>query len=260
MVVVKGRELLRSPPRRPRLSSKGTIAVDNRNALRTSVSGTLAEAPSSGGEFSSPECKRAFTSVDNVFRGAGVVAHFRKNTEIYAEADPSEYFYQLHSGAVRTVKFLTNGRRQIGAFHFPGEMFGLEDGPIHCFGAAAICDTTVRIMKRSRLMALAQQDAELAAGLWTLTAAALRHTLEHLLLLGRHTAEERLTSFLLEMAARGSGGRIVELSMSRRDIGDYLDLSLETVSRTFTKLERKAAIDMSTSRRITLGLEIEEPI
>ena len=182
-----------------------------------------------------------------------------KNTEIYAETEPSEYVYQLHSGAVRTFKFLTNGRRQIGAFHFQGEMFGLEDGPLHCSGVEAICGTTVRIVKRSLLMALVKQDPELAAGLWTLTADALRRAFEHLVLIGRQSAEERLMSFLLEMAARGSRGRFVELPMTRRDIADYLGLSLETVSRTFTELERKAAIELSTSRRITLGPEIAEP-
>ena len=78
MVMVKGREVSRSPPRRPRLSSEGTKAIDNCNALRRSVSGAPAETPSSGGEHSSPERERAFTSVDNVFRKAGVLAHFRK--------------------------------------------------------------------------------------------------------------------------------------------------------------------------------------
>ena len=126
MVMVKVREVSRSPLRRPKLSSGDTNAVADCNALRTSVSGALTETPSSGGEISSPERERAFTSVDSVFQEAGVVAHFQKNTEIYAEADPSEYVYQLHSGAARAFKFLTNGRRQIGAFHFPAKCLVLK--------------------------------------------------------------------------------------------------------------------------------------
>ena len=76
---------------------------------------------------------------------------YRKGTEIFGEQEPADYIYQVVEGAVRTHKLLSDGRRQIGAFHLPGDVFGLENGDFHRFTAEAIGDTTVRLVKRQRL-------------------------------------------------------------------------------------------------------------
>jgi len=156
------------------------------------------------------------------------------------------------SGAVRTHKLLSDGRRQIGAFHLPGDVFGLEAGSAHRFCAEAISDATVRVAKRSAIVAMAARDIDLASELWTLTAEKLQHAEDHMLLLGRKNAEERVASFLLEMAGRASSELTVELPMSRQDIADYLGLTIETVSHTLTQLESKATIELPSSRRINL--------
>ena len=83
-------------------------------------------------------------------------------------------------------------------------------------------------------------------------AGGLRLAQEHMLLLGRKSAEERVVSFLLDMARRESAIEVVELPMSRQDIADYLGLTIETVSRTLTHLEDKEAIELPTSRRVRL--------
>jgi CRP/FNR family nitrogen fixation transcriptional regulator len=155
------------------------------------------------------------------------------------------------TGAVRTYKVLADGRRQIGAFHLPGDVFGLEAGEMHSFSAEAVVNSTIRVAKRAGIVALAARDANVAADLWTATARSLRGAQEHMLLLGRKSAEERVASFLLEMAGT-SGGEIIELPMSRQDIADYLGLTIETVSRTLTHLEEKAAIALPTSRRVVV--------
>ena len=131
-------------------------------------------------------------------------------------------------------------------------MFGLEAAELHRFSAEAIADSTVRIAKRSALVAMAGRDGELSSELWTRMAVDLRRAQDHMLLLGRKNAEERVASFLLDMAGRASGAGTIELPMSRQDIADYLGLTIETVSRTFTHLESKAAIGLPTSRRVTL--------
>src|SRR5450631_2704052 len=85
---------------------------------------------------------------------AGLVASefgYKKDEEIYGEDEPAEYVYQVISGAVRSYKLLSDGRRQIGAFHLPGDAFGLESGTIHRLAAEAIIDTTVRLVKRRSL-------------------------------------------------------------------------------------------------------------
>jgi CRP-like cAMP-binding protein len=107
------------------------------------------------------------------------------------------------------------------------------------------------VIKRSAVVGLAARDNEVARHLWTLTSRELRRVQDHILLLIK-TAEERVVSFLLEMAARRPAANAVELPMSRQDIADYLGLTIETVSRTLSQLEDTAAIELPSSRRIVL--------
>jgi CRP/FNR family nitrogen fixation transcriptional regulator len=181
----------------------------------------------------------------------GAPMPFARNTEIYGENEPAEYLYKIVSGTVRTYKVLNDGRRQIGAFYLPGDIFGLEVSDVHSFSAEAIVDCRVLVIKRSAVISLAGRDTEVARQLWTMTARELQRVQDHIMLLIK-TAQERVAGFLLEMASRSPAGNEVELPMSRQDIGDYLGLTIETVSRTLTQLENSAAISVPTSRRIVL--------
>jgi CRP-like cAMP-binding protein len=181
----------------------------------------------------------------------GASMPFARNSEIYGENEPANYLYKVVSGAVRTYRVLNDGRRQIAAFHLPGDLFGLEVGDAHASSAEAIADSIVLVIKRSSVVSLAERDPDVARQLWTLTASELGRTQNHLMLLIR-TAQERIAAFLLEMAERTRGSDAVELPMSRQDIADYLGLTIETVSRTLTQLEHAAAIELPSSRRIVL--------
>jgi len=181
----------------------------------------------------------------------GAPMSFARNAEIYGEGEPADYLYKVISGTVRTYKVLSDGRRQIGAFYMPGDVFGLETSDEHTFSAEAICDSKVLVIKRSTLVALAGRDTEVARQLWALTGRELSRVQDHILLLIK-TAQERVVGFLLEMAERASNNGALELPMSRQDIADYLGLTIETVSRTLTTLENAAAIELPTSRRIVL--------
>jgi CRP/FNR family nitrogen fixation transcriptional regulator len=197
-----------------------------------------------------PPVRRATRPLDAAFDMLGAPVTFERNVEIYGEEEPAEYFYQVVSGAVRTYKVLQDGRRQIGAFHLPGDVFGLEAGEEHAFSAEAIAHSVVRVAKRSGIVAMAARDSELAADIFGRTAGSLRQAQEHMLLLGRRNAEERVATFLLDMARRESSEGVIELPMSRQDMADYLGLTIETVSRTLTHLEAKAVIELPSSRRI----------
>ena len=107
------------------------------------------------------------------------------------------------------------------------------------------------MIKRTALMAVAARDNEVARTMWALTARELQRVQSHMLLLIK-SAQERVATFLLEMAERVSTHGTVELAMSRQDIADYLGLTIETVSRTLSHLEKTATIEVSTSRRIVL--------
>ena len=191
-------------------------------------------------------------TVADAFSMLGASMRFERNTEIYGEDEPADYVYKVVSGAVRSYKLLSDGRRQIGAFHLPGDVFGLEAGDEHRFTAEAIADSVVLVAKKSAIVAHAARDGGLAQALWAVTAGDLERAQDHLLLLGRKNAHERVATFLLEMASRAAATTEIELPMSRQDIADYLGLTIETVSRTLTQLEGEAAIEIPTSRRILL--------
>jgi CRP/FNR family nitrogen fixation transcriptional regulator len=177
---------------------------------------------------------------------------YKKDEEIYGEDEPSDYVYQVITGSVRNYKLLSDGRRQIGAFYLPGDIFGLESGTVHRLTAEAIVDTTVRLVKRRSLEQAAGMAVQVANSLWAMTAGELRHAEDHMLLLGRKNAMERVASFLLEMDRRLSVAGIVALPMCRRDIGDYLGLTLETVSRALSQLHNDGVVGFSGARQIVL--------
>ena len=180
----------------------------------------------------------------------GASMPFARNMEIYGENESAEYLYKVISGIVRTYKVLNDGRRQIGSFYLPGDIFGLEFGSEHTFSAEAIADSKIQVIKRSAVIALAARDKEVARQLWRMTATELQHAQDHIMLLVK-TARERVVGFLLEMAER-IGVSEFDLPMSRQDIADYLGLSIETVSRTVSQLENSGAIAVPTSRHIVL--------
>ena len=177
---------------------------------------------------------------------------YEAKEEIYGESEPAEYVYQVVSGAVRTYKLLNDGRRQIGAFHLPGDVFGLDSGAEHRLTAEAIIETTARVVRRRAVEAVAKTEVRIACELWTLTSGDLRHAEDHMLLLGRKTAAERVATFLLEMDRRLSVAGMLALPMCRRDIADYLGLTLETVSRTLSILHARGVLEFSGARHITL--------
>jgi len=176
---------------------------------------------------------------------------FGPNEEIFGENEPAEYVYKVTKGAVRTYKILCDGRRQIGGFYLPGDIFGLEFGNEHQFSAEAINRTTVTVIRRSAVVSLAQRDCEAARELWNFTGRELYRIQERMMLLVK-SAQQRVACFLLEMSERLAATDAIELPMSRQDIADYLGLTIETVSRTLTQLVSDHAIGLPSSRHIVL--------
>lgn len=181
----------------------------------------------------------------------GAPMRFGRNEEVYGEDEPAEFLYQIVTGAVRTYRMLDDGRRQVVAFYVPGDIFGVEAGQVHLTSAEAISDSQVLVVKRASVMARAEHQRELSRQLWTMTVRELQRVQQHSLAL-IESAEERVAGFLLEMAGRCASGAAIELPMSRQDIADYLGLTIETVSRTFTQFVQSGVIALETSRRIQL--------
>ena len=181
----------------------------------------------------------------------GFVMSFAPNEEIFGEEEPTDFVYKVVSGAVRTTRFLADGRRQIDGFHLPGDVFGLERGEAHRFSAEAIGECEVALVRRKAVERAAESNVAVARRLWSLAADSLEQLQDHMLLLSRKNAAERVGAFLLELSAR-AGSRTVELPMSRGDIADYLGLTLETVSRTFSQFARERLIELPSPRRVVI--------
>jgi CRP/FNR family transcriptional regulator, nitrogen fixation regulation protein len=190
-------------------------------------------------------------SLDQMMRLMGATISYPRNAEISGEGEPAEFVYKVISGSVRTYKILSDGRRQIGGFHLAGDIFGLQFGENHALSAEAITDTKILVVKRRAFNALAGRNPSLAEEIFGLNGRELRAMQKRVLLLVQ-SAQERVASFLLEMAERTPASNIIELPMTRQDIADYLGLTIETVSRTLTALEAAATIEVPTSRRIVL--------
>lgn len=183
----------------------------------------------------------------------GVLLRVAKDEELFAEGEPAEYFYRVVSGTVRTCKLLSDGRRQIDAFHLPGDIFGIEACAEHRFSAEAVGGTTVMAYRRSSLDRLTREHPAFGEQILSSMLRNLQRAQDHMLLLGRKNAKEKIASFLLDLAQRLHEGDRVELPMQRNDIADHLGLTIETVSRTLTEFARSGLIALAAgSRSISL--------
>ncbi|QDY99869.1 helix-turn-helix domain-containing protein [Nitratireductor mangrovi] len=173
------------------------------------------------------------------------VQFYSANAEIYGQGEKARALYQVEFGAVRVYRLMADGRRQISAFHVAGEVFGFESDGHHHFFAEAICGSAVRIYTLP-------VGADVSREILPLALAALVRAQEHLMVVGRQHACERVAAFLLDMMDRQGELPSIELAMSRADIGDYLGLTIETVSRVFSKFRAKGYIRLSGSRSVDI--------
>jgi len=176
----------------------------------------------------------------------GVAKSYRREREIFAEGDSTELVYKVVSGAVRSLRLLSDGRRQITHFYLPGDIFGVEFGGGRRAGAEALCDAVVVVARRSSVACEPEQTMRL----WRHAISELQRSEDHVLTLGRRSATERLARFLVDLADRLGGGDVFDLPMSRQDIADYLGLTIETVSRTLTQLQANRLIELQGCRRV----------
>ena len=178
----------------------------------------------------------------------GVPMTFAKDEEIYGQGERADLVYRMISGTVRTSRFMADGRRPIGDFYYPGDVFGLETTGSHSMAAEALSDCVILAASRQAMLA-AGGESELKDLMWDATVRDLESAREHLTLLVRKSASERVASFLLGLAQR-RGETAVELAMGRQDMADYLGLTIETVSRMITQLQSSGVVEFESCRRV----------
>jgi CRP/FNR family transcriptional regulator, nitrogen fixation regulation protein len=177
---------------------------------------------------------------------------YERNTKVFDEDDSADCFYRVLEGGVRMVKLTSDGRRQITNFYLSGDMFGLEAEVAHHFSAEAFDASDIMIIRRAESQARGAESPQFMLMLWEQTAAQLRRAQDHMVLLGRKNAPERVAAFLLDLADRLFNDDAIDIPMSRLDIADYLGLTIETVSRTLTQFQRDRIIFMPATRRVVI--------
>jgi CRP/FNR family transcriptional regulator, nitrogen fixation regulation protein len=178
---------------------------------------------------------------------------YHRGQEIYRPAARAETWYRVLSGLVRKCTMMADGRRRIVDFLLPGDFFGLTARHEHVFAVEAVVDgTVIGRYPRGRVETMANLDPEINQLVRNIAFDAIVRLEARILILGRTTAIEKVSAFMVEMAQRASDGAPFVLPMSRYDIADYLGLSVETVSRTITDLKLCGFIALAGKRHITI--------
>ncbi|MGE0416979.1 MAG: Crp/Fnr family transcriptional regulator [Acetobacteraceae bacterium] len=187
---------------------------------------------------------------------AAVVATAPAGTTFIEEGEPAGAFFNITAGTAKLFKLLPDGRRQITGFVGVGHFLGLAVSDTYAFSAEAIDDVRYCRFSRARLRGLLDDYPLMEKRLLEVASNELVAAQEQMLLLGRKTARERLASFLMAQSSQGvachqARGRFA-LPMTRGDIADYLGLTIETVSRTLTKLRTEGLIEIPSATEVAI--------
>jgi CRP/FNR family transcriptional regulator len=173
---------------------------------------------------------------------------------LFAEGDETNSVYEIVRGMLRLVKLLPDGRRQIIGFLSGGHLLGLAPDGVCVYTAEAVTEVTLCRYGRAAFERLIDEMPGFAKQLLAVTSHELRVAQDQMLLLGRKTATEKVASFLLVTVKQqdGDDAQDVNVPMTRSDIADYLGLTIETVSRTLTKLKQDGLIALPTPTTIEI--------
>jgi CRP-like cAMP-binding protein len=214
-----------------------------------SLSQSALHAPSNPGNLA----QRGTPELEGLV-GIGITTQATPGQTIVLEDDPCSHCFRVLTGAVRLYKSTIDGRRQVIDFLVAGDCFGLL-GAHYTYSVEAITHTTLSKTPRATLATAVRAQPALADRLIELAAAELARAHEHMLLLGRKNAQEKVASLLLELARRIGTDETrpsLRLPISRQEMADHLGLTIETVSRTMTRLREEVFIASPTPHEVVL--------
>jgi CRP/FNR family transcriptional regulator len=175
---------------------------------------------------------------------------------LFIEGDPAEFLFTVVRGTFQIYKLLPDGRRQITGFLFPGDFLGLANDGVYAYTSEAVTDAALYLYRLEEIEALLARYPEMANRLFSIASHELVEAQEQMLLLGRKTVTEKVSSFLLAFAERaaqrGEGRDVLFIPMSRHAIADYLGTTTETVSRTLSQFRRDGLISSSSNNQIEI--------
>jgi len=175
---------------------------------------------------------------------------------LFYESDPAEHLYIIRSGCARVYKLLSDGRRMITGFLFDSDFIGLASSDRYAYTAEAITELRMCRYPRKRLEDFFEKYPSIETRMLRVATNELAAAQDQMVLLGRKTAQEKLASFLYLLSERairrGDSGSLLGLPMNRTDIGDYLGLTIESVSRCFTQIRKTGAIELATAHSVRI--------
>lgn len=186
----------------------------------------------------------------------GVQFELPHGNALFVEGDVADRFYRVREGALTEYRSLSDGRRQVVAIYYPDDYIGITSNDRYEFSADAACRSVVEPIPRQDFATRLARDPDLVNKVITQFVERLSHSQAHLVLLGRMSAIERVSSFLLQLKRRaeaeGDVAQTIPLPVSRTDMADYLGLTTETVSRCLSLLKWKKAIAMPNARHVRI--------
>jgi CRP/FNR family nitrogen fixation transcriptional regulator len=184
----------------------------------------------------------------------GSIVNFARNETLFDEGEEMTAFYRVVSGVVRLCRLTEDGKRQIAGFRLPGDLIGMEWTDTYEMTAEAVRDAAVVRYARTRLDRLSQERPAVRDHVLAHLRQDLRAAQEHLIMLSCPSAGERVAAFLLQLARRAGArdGDDIDMQLGRQDIADYLGLTLETVSRTFSEMKARGIIASPKRRHVVI--------
>lgn len=176
---------------------------------------------------------------------------------LFQEGDDADTVFNVVRGIIKVYKLLPDGRRQITGFLFAGDFLGIAAAGAYSYSAEAVAEVTLCRFPRQQLFRLFGRFPKLESRLLGIATDELTAAQDQMLLLGRKTASEKLSTFLLALARRsgvkGDAHDPVQVPMTRTDIADYLGLTVETVSRTLGRLKQAGLIVIPNMHAVVLA-------
>jgi CRP-like cAMP-binding protein len=178
----------------------------------------------------------------------GALREVAVKEHLFVEGDRKAFIYQVVSGTLALYKMLKDGRRQVYRFAASGDLVALSFAPFETSSAQATSRATVKCIPLAALARAADQSPRFARLMCEALSSEMSEMCDHLVSLGQNGASARVARFLLNMVeeaeTQGGDGRVVHLAMTRADIGDFLGLTLESVSRALSALKSRRVIDI----------------
>lgn len=189
------------------------------------------------------------------FSKMGRPASLSKGAMLYEEGTSCKYAFTINTGVLMLERLSMDGRRQVLAFVYPGDFIGIEVSGRHLVSAVCLKDATMTCFPLKDIDALARERLSIDHALKQVTNRILAYALDQICVLGRMDARQRLMFLFVHLMHRQclSEPVDIDLPMTRQDIADFLGLTMETISRTLSRLKSEGIISQTTSHTVTIN-------